>query len=104
MLVLAGPGLSPGRWLCRPRVPVPPLAIATAPLLPDVGRGAEPGGLPPQPRQHGPPLALQEDQLRVAQHPAHQLLVPPDARGRILPRDGHGPQLGPRDGQLGAVP
>lgn len=24
MLVLGGPGLSPGRWLCRPRVPVPP--------------------------------------------------------------------------------
>lgn len=82
----------------------PPLAIAAALLLPDVWRRAEPGSLPPQPRQHGPPLALQADQLRVAQHPAHQLLVPPDARGRILPRDGHGPQLGAWDEQIRAVP
>lgn len=103
MLVLGGPGLSPGRLALPAAGPSPPLAIAAAPLLPDVWRGAEPGGLPPQPRQHGPPLALQADQLRVAQHPAHQLLVPPDARGRVLPRDGHGPQLGARDEQIRAV-
>lgn len=84
--------------------PSPLLTIAATLLLPDVWRGAEPGSLPPQPRQHGPPLALQADQLRVAQHPAHQLLVPPDAHGRILPRDGHGPQLGARDEQIRAVP
>lgn len=41
---------------------------------------------------------LQAQQLRVAQHPAHQLLVPLDACGRILPRDCT--QRGLQDGQL----
>lgn len=54
--------------------------------VPDVGRGAEPGSIPAQPGQHSAPLALQAHQLRVAQHPAHQFLVPLDACGRILPR------------------
>lgn len=65
-----------------------PLSQRSRPLLPDVGRGAEPGGLPAQPGQHGPPLALHAHQLWVAQHPPHQLLVPPDARGRILRKEG----------------
>lgn len=65
-----------------------PLPWRSHPLLPDVGRGAESGGLPAQPGQHGPPLALHTHQLRVAQHPLHQLLVPLDARGRVLRREG----------------
>lgn len=65
-----------------------PLSQQSRPLLPDVSRGAEPGGLPAQPGQHGPPLALHAHQLWVAQHPPHQLLVPPDARGHILRKEG----------------
>lgn len=65
-----------------------PLDQQNCPVLPDVVGGAEASGLPAQPGQHEPPLALHPHQLRVTQHLLHQLLVPPDACGRILWRKG----------------
>lgn len=57
-------------------------------ILPDVVGGAEASGLPAQPGQHEPTLALHPHQLRVTQHLLHQLLVPPDACSHILWRKG----------------
>lgn len=65
-----------------------PLEQRNCPVLPDVVGGAEAGGLPAQPGQHEPALTLHPHQLRVTQHLLHQLLVPPDARGRILWQEG----------------
>lgn len=65
-----------------------PLDQRNCPVLPDVVGGAEAGSLPAQPGQHEPALTLHPHQLRVTQHLLHQLLVPPDARGRILWQEG----------------
>lgn len=88
-----------------------PLHQVSCPVLPDVVRGTEASGLPAQPGQHKPPLALHPHQLRVTQHLLHQLLVPPDAHGRILWRKGRSHKWGPhlesqpaQDGYLGLHP